>query len=115
MVVLLEGSQPLCVEAKLESREGWYPSRAQENAIFDDLFGPGRGRVGQIALQQFMFKHLLASPCQSILIGRTAPVGGGGDVPVLFLYWKEVFQELDLASSVPYVRKLIEENRHLYE
>ena len=113
MVVLLTGSQLLCIEAKLESREGWYPSRAQECAIFDTLFGQREGRVGQIELQQFMFEHLLASPCQTILIGRTAPVGGGDDVPVLFLCWKEVFQELDLDSSVPYVRKLIEENRHL--
>ncbi len=113
MVVLLIGSQPLCIEAKLESREGWYPSSAQECAIFDTFFGQSEGRVGQIELQQFMFEHLRASPCQTILIGRTAPVGGRDDVPVLFLCWKEVFQELDLDSSVPYVRKLIEENRHL--
>ena len=107
-VVLLAGSQPLCIEAKLESREGRYPSSAQECAIFDTL---RKRRVGQIELQQFMFEHLLASPCQTILIGRTPPVGGG--VPVLFLYWKEVFQELDFDSSIPNVRKLIEENRHL--
>ena len=108
MVVLLAGSQPLCIEAKLESPEGQYPSSAQERAIFNTLFGQGKGRVGQIELQQFMFEHLLASPCQTILIGRTAPVGG-----VPFLSWKEVFQQLDLDSSVPYVRKLIEENRYL--
>ena len=113
MVVLLPGSQPLCIEAKLESREGWYPSSARESAIFDTLFGKGEGRVRQIELQQFMFEHLLASPCQTILIGRTAPVGAGDDVPVLFLSWKEVFQALDLDSSVPYVSRLIEENRHL--
>ena len=113
MVVLLEGSQPICVEAKLESGEGWYPSTAKEKAIFDDLFGRGKGHVGQIALQQFMFEHLLASPCQSILIAGTGPVGVGGDAPALFLSWDEVFQELDLDSSLPYVRKLIEENRHL--
>ena len=113
MVVLLVGSQPLCIEAKLESPEGWYPSSAQERAIFENLLGQGKGRVRQIELQRFMFEHLLASPCQTILIGRTAPVGGGEDAPVLFLCWKEVFQELDLDSSVPYVRKLIEENRHL--
>ncbi len=112
-VVLLAGSQPLCIEAKLESPEGSYPSRAQERAIFDTLFGQGEGRVGQIKLQQFMFEYLLASPCQTILIRRTAPVGGGDDVPMLFVCWKEVFQELDFDSSIPYVRKLIEENRHL--
>jgi len=113
MVVLLAGSQPLCIEAKLESREGRYPSSAQECAIFDELFGQRKGRVRQIALQQFMFEHLLQSPCQSIAIVRTAPASDDADVPVLFLRWKEVFQELDLDSSVPYVRKLIRENCHL--
>ncbi len=113
MVVLLAGSKPLCIEAKLESREGSYPSSAQDCAIFDTLFGQKEGRVGQIELQQFMFEYLLVSPSQAVLIGRTAPVVGGDDVPVLFLCWKEVFQELDLDSSVPYVRKLIEENRNL--
>ena len=113
MVVLLAGSQLLCVEAKLESREGWYPMVAQECAIFDTLFGQRKGRVGQIELQQFMFEQLLASPSKSILIGRTARIGGGGDAPVLFLCWKEVFRELDFDSSIPYVRQLIEENRHL--
>ena len=102
MVVLLAGSQPLCIEAKLESREGWYPSSAQECAIFDSLFRKGERRVGQIGLQQFMFEHLLASPCQTILIGRTAPVADD-DESVLFLYWKEVFQELDFDASIPFV------------
>lgn len=113
LIVLLPESQPLCIEAKLESREGWYPKSTHECAIFDKLFGQRKGRVGQIKLQQFMFEHLLASPCQTILIGRTAPASDDADVPVLFLRWKEVFQELDLDSSVPYVRKLIRENCHL--
>ncbi len=113
MVVLLEGSQPLCIEAKLESKEGRYPSSAQERAIFDTVFGIGKCRVGQLALQQFMFEHILLSPCRSVLIGRTAPVVGDVVPPVAFLSWKEVFHEFDLDSSVPFVRKLVEENRHI--
>ena len=113
MVVLLAGSRPLCIEAKLESREGWYPSSAPECVIFDGLFGQRGGRVGQIELQQFIFERLLATPCQTIHIGRAAPVPDGDNQPALFLRWKEVFQILDLDSSIPYVRKLVEENRYL--
>jgi len=109
IVVLLPGSRPLSIEAKLESREGWYPTSKGECEIFDRLFGTGEGRVRQIELQQFMFGCLLDAPCQSVLIGGSKELGT--DVP--FLTWEEVFNELDLSSSIGYVRKLIEGNRYL--
>jgi len=109
IVVLLPGSKPLSIEAKLESREGQYPTSNRESEIFDRLFGTGEGRVRQIELQQFMFDRLLDAPCQSVLIGGSKELGT--DVP--FLTWEEVFNELDLSSSIGYVRKLIEGNRYL--
>jgi len=109
MVVLVPGSMPLCVEAKLESKEGWYPTRRHECEIFDELFGLERGRVRQIELQQFMFGVLLGEPCHSMVIGRT--VGVGSEVPLLT--WEDVLNELDLSSSISYVRRLVEGNRHL--
>jgi len=109
MVVLVPGSTPLCVEAKLESKEGWYPTRRRECEIFDELFGLEQGRVRQIELQQFMFRVLLGEPCHSMLIGQI--VGAGSEVP--FLTWEEVFRKLDLSSSIGYVRRLIEGNKHL--
>jgi hypothetical protein len=109
IVILLPGSKPLSIEAKLESGEGQYPTSDRERGIFDRLFGADKGRVRQIELQQFMFCRLLDAPCQSVFIGRT--VQAGKDVP--FLTWEEVFSELDLSSSIGYVRRLVEENRHL--
>ena len=109
IVILLPGSRPLCIEAKLESREGWYPTGRSECEIFDRLFGTGEGRVRQTELQEFMFAVLLNDPCHSVVIGRT--VGGGLRVP--FLSWEDVFKELDLSSSIGYVRRLVEENSHL--
>jgi len=109
IVVLLPGAKPLNIEAKLESKEGQYPTSKRESEIFDTLFGAGKGRVGQIELQQFMFSCLLNAPCQALLIGRT--VEPGIDVP--FLTWEEVFNELDLSSSIGYVRRLVEGNRYL--
>jgi hypothetical protein len=109
IVVLLPGSKPLSIEAKLESKEGQYPKSNRECEIFDRLFGPGKGRVWQIELQQFMFGCLLDAPCESVFVGPT--VERGTEVP--FLTWEDVFSKLDLSSSIGYVRKLIEENRYL--
>ena len=109
IVVVLPGSKPLCIEAKLESKEGRYPANHRESMIFDSLFGVGKRKVHQVELQQFMFATLLDAPCQSVFIGQSAM-----SVPdSISLSWEEVFKRLDLTSSIGYVRRLIEENRHI--
>lgn len=112
LVILLPNSKPLCIEAKLESREGWYPTNRTECELFDNLFGHEKGRVGQIELQQFMFANHVERPCLSVAIvnGRTAPLTNDKCVVVR---WDEVFGTLDFGSSLAFVRKLVQENRHL--
>ena len=113
IVVLVPGSGPLCIEAKLESGEGQYPASQGERVIFDRMFGPRGGRVQQVELQRFMFERLLATPCHLLTIGRT-PVGKAdkrSQTP--FLTWMEAFQALDVAASIPYVHKRNGENVHL--
>ncbi len=109
IVVLLPGSRPVCIEAKFESREGQYPANHRESKIFDSLFGVGNRKVHQVELQRFMFDKLLDAPCQSVFIGRF----GSSEPNSIFLSWEEVFKQLDLTSSIGYVRRLVEENRHL--
>ncbi len=108
LVMLIPGSRPVCIEAKLESREGWYPTANLERRIFDRLFGTWKGRVRQIELQRFMFEVLLDDPCISVFIGR-APESGNDP----FLSWDDIFTALDLDSSIPYIRRLVEQNIHL--
>lgn len=112
MVILLPDSKPICIEAKLESKEGLYPTAKKECEKFDELFErePGHGRVKQIELQLFMFEHLLDSPCQSVVIGRTSFPTGDNSVS---LTWKQVFGPLDTGSSYPFVEKLIRKNKHV--
>ncbi len=113
IVVLVPGSGPLCIEAKLERGEGQYPASQGERVIFDRMFGPRGGRVQQVELQRFMFEKLLAAPCHLLTIGRT-PVGRAAKrSQTPFLAWTEAFQALDVAASIPYVHKLIGENVHL--
>ena len=113
IVVLVPGSGPLCIEAKLESKEGQYPTKRDERATFNRMFGRRQVHVQQVELQRFMFEKLLAAPCHLLTIGRT-PLGSlMGSEKTPFLTWTQVFQALDVATSIPYVHKLIGENVHL--
>lgn len=112
MVLLFPDSPHICVEAKLESREGSYPSSNKEQLIFNDIFGPGQGRVGQLELQRFMFQYHLAAPCRSVVIGR-APLQQPEEPSHVFLSWDEVFWSMDKSSSLAHVRRLLEQNVHL--
>ena len=109
IVVLLPGCRPLCIEAKLESREGVYPTNPREAQIFDERFGQGKGRVRQIDLQEFMFGVLLGEPCDILVIRRDEEATS--HLPCLT--WRRVFSQLDVSSSIPFVRRLVEENQHL--
>ena len=106
IVVLIPGSKPLCIEAKLENVEGQYPANNKERTIFDEIFGAEEGHVGQLELQQFMFKELLEDRCDSLLLARNP--GPGAHVT-----WQEVFDKLDVDSSISFVGALIDGTRHL--
>lgn len=109
IVVVMSGSKPLCIEAKLESKEGRYPTRSNECDAFDKAFGKEKGHVGQIELQQFMFGTLLDAPCQSVFIGRTV----SSQPHSISLSWQQIFAQLDTDTSIGFVGKLLRENRHL--
>ena len=106
LVVLVPGRPLLSIEAKLESGEGRYPTRRAEVEAFDRLFGAGKGHVGQVELQQFMFRELLNAPCQSLMLVRDTKSEAD-------LTWQEVFAGLDVGSSIDFVGRLIRSNRHL--
>ena len=117
LVILLPGLRPICVEAKLESKEGYYPSSNAEALKFDELFGIAKKRVGQLDLQEFMFEVLLDAPCQPVVLSRshiTPRVGDGATLSSkTSLTWRAVFAHLNTDASLPFVKNLIERNRYL--
>jgi hypothetical protein len=120
LVVLLPERTPLCIEAKLESREGFYPARTDECLIFDRRFGSRKGRVKQFRMQLFMFDYLLETSCQPVVIARDIREGQEEAEPIheresVVLTWAEVFSGLDKSTSMSFVAKLIEENQTLRE
>ena len=113
IVIVTPGSNPLCIEAKLESREGQYPASPADRAVFDAMFGKKQGRVQQVELQRFMFKKLLGVSCEFLTLGvrRVTAVDDPNQTPILT--WVEAFSALDLTGSLDYVKRLVNENVHL--
>lgn len=113
IVILRPSRTALCIEAKLESGEGNYPS-GEDAKTFDQVMGPGH-RVGQFALQSFLFEEVLGVRCLPVIIQKTFPAVG---VTHPLLTWGQVFSELagseeQRAGSIPFVGRLMTENRAL--
>ncbi len=118
LVVLLPdarfGARAMCIEAKLESGEDSY-------VVDYDQGRMDQGRVGQIELQQFMFRYLLNVPFQSVLVSRAAgivatPSAVQGDQLLdrtVKLSWSETFASLCKCGSIGFTRTLLEKNGNL--
>ena len=110
LVIDIPGLPPICVEAKLASGEGSYPT-GKEALIFDEVFGARLQRVRQFQLQKFMFATLLDRPCLPVVVQKLY-AASEPDYPVLI--WGEVLSDLiqagGLKASIPFVSKLVDEN-----
>lgn len=116
LVIVFPGLEPICVEGKLESGEGRYPTKPSETKLFDYVFMGADQRVRQVELQDFMFRVLLGCGSRLLFIAQkegrvTIPGPGGTTVNVPQLRWDRVFKALDQADSIPFVRSFISENR----
>ncbi len=118
LVIVMPGFKPICIEGKLESREGTYPIKRAETKMFDDVFGTGAARrVRQVELQDFLFFVLLQREPQLLFIAQkegkvTIPGRDGTTLTrVPQLRWDQVFKALDTSSSIPFVQEFIGKNR----
>lgn len=113
IVIIIPGSGPICIEAKLGSAEAVYPTKASELALFDTRFRKAARRVRQCDLQAFMFSLLPGGDAQQVLVARE-PLEGKQDAgdtsqpPVVT--WLEVHSRMDDTGSIPFVRRLFNEN-----
>ena len=100
MVIRLSPTLAVCVEIKLDSGIGSYPSTRADKAVFN---ARGLARVPQTAVQRYLMEDLLGFTTRFILLSHT-PQTPSGHHPVT---WKAVFKALDLTNSPPYVRRTI--------
>jgi hypothetical protein len=107
LVMVMPDQRPLCIEAKMESPEGAYPT-GSECGVVDGVMGAVT-RCRQFELQDFMFSELLGTPCQSLVIAQKPARVGGPPA----LSWGAIFTALDHSRSIPFVERFLHSNENL--
>ena len=100
LVIQTGPDQCVCVEAKLESREGQYPSNSEEKKIFKRR---GLDFVGQTTLQQFALADLLGFETEFVFLARKPPKSEGHR----FLSWASAFDAMETGALPAYMKQTI--------
>jgi len=92
IVIHLDKNSAICIEAKLESGEGSYPSTQAEKKIFDDR---RIKHVKQTKLQMYMMQKLLGLKTKFMFLVRKGKESEKHEKPRI-VHWKTAFGWLDL-------------------
>ena len=93
LVIHPTNQHAVVIEAKFASGEGYYPTSPAERAIFKER---GLQRVGQTALQEYMFKRLLGIDCLFLFVVNDSKARSETHRTVL---WSEIFSALDMTRA----------------
>lgn len=102
LVIQLNRESCVCIEAKLESGVGSYPSSSAEKAIFNKR---GLGRVRQTILQEYMLSDLLGYQTQFVILSKKK--GTGSDTHEAFT-WKAALKAMDTAGLPDFMLRTID-------
>lgn len=114
IVVQTDMHHALCLELKLESREGSYPAEGCEKRLLREmgLFDKGHTRpfpISQTAVQQYMMNKLLGLNTRYVFItrsqGQSTPKVNGSDL--MNLSWSKLFKAFDKDALPPFMREAI--------
>ena len=100
LVIQTGPEQCVCIEAKLESREGKYPSTKKEKPVFKRR---GLDFVGQTTLQQFALADLLGFETEFVFLARKPPTTEGHR----FLSWASAFDKMETEALPAYMKQTI--------
>jgi hypothetical protein len=98
LVIQLGPDEVVCIEAKLESAEGSYPTHPKEKREFARR---GLTRVGQMELQRHLFEELLGMKTQLVFL--VADGAKGSSSTHERLTWREAFDAMDLTGAPTWV------------
>jgi hypothetical protein len=104
LVIQTDDNHALCVELKLESGEGFYPSDGKEKQLLRErkLFCEGRKCIfpmSQTDLQKFMMEKLLGLECRFLFLTRY------GDKAPTELSWHHLCDVLDHSNLPSYLER----------
>lgn len=97
IVIHTSRNAAVCIEAKLESGEGSYPTAPNELAEFKSR---GLRPVGQTALQKYLMEELLGIRTEFVFLVQAA---GAGSATHHTLRWRDAFSALDLTAMPVFV------------
>lgn len=97
IVIHLDKSHAICIEAKYESGEGQYPASTLEKEIFRSK---ALSYVGQMELQKYMMEELLGIKTEFMFLVSKKERSETHKV----ISWKDAFECLDI-SEMPYFAK----------
>lgn len=100
IVIHLDKSRAICIEAKVESDEGQYPSSERDKAIFHRR---GIPYVGQMELQKYMMEELLGVETRFLFLVKKKSKSETHQV----ITWREVFDCLDISDLPPFAQTMI--------
>jgi hypothetical protein len=99
LVIHTSNEHAVVIETKYASREGSYPAKPSEKAIFANR---GLHTVGQTELQEYMFRHLLGVEGVYLYVVQNPVVKSETHHTVL---WSDIFHVLDVTQVPPFVRE----------
>jgi hypothetical protein len=102
LVIQVNPNRVLSIEAKLESREGTYPAPAYRKEWIEERH---LDPVKQTGLQSFMFDDILNMRASLFYLVKESSRDRRDGIPVIT--WQEVFGELDLTGTHPFVPRAL--------
>ena len=97
-LVIRAGGRALCIEAKVESPESYYPSSGAERQIFRKRVGK---LVSQTAVQRYVLEDVMGWETTFIMLSRS----GLGTADAVGVTWRSVRDALDLNGLPPFMQR----------
>jgi hypothetical protein len=102
LVLQTAAERVVCIEAKLESGEGRYPTASAEKEIFRRR---GLPSVGQTEVQRHMFERILGYQTEFILLARKRP---RLEESHRFLSWGDAFDAMECGELPEFMKRTIQ-------
>lgn len=102
IVIHTSDDTAICIEAKVESTEGQYPSSQKERAIFYEKLGPD-SLVGQLEIQQKIMDMLGIDASFLYLVQKREKK----NEKVKVITWQEAFDRLDMTGCPKFINEWI--------
>ncbi|HPN32616.1 MAG TPA: hypothetical protein PKY81_16815 [bacterium] len=104
IVIHTSNKNAVCIEAKLESGEGFYPNNKNECDMFVRRFSSKTHYVRQTELQKYLFEELIGCRTQFLFLVSKNATSKTHET----IFWKEIFSKFNLINCPYFIRKWIE-------